>query len=159
HNPGYFPARLGQTLQGGRYCIVRKLGWGQYSSVWLAKDRNEESFVALKILTREATGAMSPGPNQRSDERTMLEKIGSAQPTHPGLQHTLTYYDSFQFKGPYGTHCCLVTEALGYSLDYIRKLRDEGDRRVPPSIVKRVVKQVLLGLDYIHQCGIVHADI
>ena len=39
HNPGYFPARLGQTLQEGRYCIVRKLGWGQYSSVWLAKDR------------------------------------------------------------------------------------------------------------------------
>ncbi|OCH96308.1 kinase-like protein [Obba rivulosa] len=160
HNPGYFPARLGQTLQEGRYCIVRKLGWGQYSNVWLARDRGEESFVALKILTCEATGTMSPGPNQRSDEQRMLEKIGSAQPTHPGFQHTLKYHDSFQFKGPHGMHCCLVTEALGYSLDYLRKSRDEGDRRVPPSIVKKVVKQVLLGLDYLHQeCGIVHSDL
>lgn len=38
-NPGYYPARLGQPLEGGRYIIVRKLGWGQYSSVWLARDR------------------------------------------------------------------------------------------------------------------------
>ena len=38
-NPGYFAARLGQPLREGRYCIIRKLGWGQYSSVWLAKDR------------------------------------------------------------------------------------------------------------------------
>ena len=39
NNPGYFPARLGQPLERGRYCTLRKLGWGQYSSVWLAKDR------------------------------------------------------------------------------------------------------------------------
>jgi len=39
NNPGYFPARLGHPLEGGRFCIVRKLGWGQYSSVWLAKDK------------------------------------------------------------------------------------------------------------------------
>lgn len=38
-NPGYYPARLGQPLGQGRYIVVRKLGWGQFSSVWLAKDR------------------------------------------------------------------------------------------------------------------------
>lgn len=38
-NPGYFPARLGQPFEQARYVTVRKLGWGQYSSVWLAKDR------------------------------------------------------------------------------------------------------------------------
>lgn len=39
NNSGYFPARFGQCLDEGRYVIVRKLGWGQYSSVWLARDR------------------------------------------------------------------------------------------------------------------------
>ncbi|KAI0707314.1 kinase-like domain-containing protein [Earliella scabrosa] len=159
-NPGYFPARLGQRLQQGRYCIVRKLGWGQYSSVWLAKDYQEECFVALKILTCEATRAMSPGPGQRSDERRLLEKITSAQPTHRGFQHTLKFHDSFEFNGPHGQHCCLITEALGYSMNYIRKLRDDDDRRVAPSIVKTVVRQVLLGLEYLHdECGIVHGDL
>lgn len=39
NNRGYFPVCLGQCFDGDRYVIVRKLGWGQYSSVWLARDR------------------------------------------------------------------------------------------------------------------------
>lgn len=34
---GYHPAELGETL-ASRYRIVRKLGWGLYATVWLAKD-------------------------------------------------------------------------------------------------------------------------
>jgi serine/threonine-protein kinase SRPK3 len=34
---GFYPATLGTRLNS-RYTIVRKLGWGQHSSVWLAKD-------------------------------------------------------------------------------------------------------------------------
>ncbi|KDQ24645.1 hypothetical protein PLEOSDRAFT_33228 [Pleurotus ostreatus PC15] len=159
NNPGYFPARLGQPLQQGRYCIVRKLGWGQYSSVWLAKDRGEDRFVALKILTCEATKALSSDENQRSDEQRMLEKIATAEPSHRGFSHSLAYFGSFDFNGPHGLHRCIVTEVLGYSIDYLRKLNDT-DRRVAPSIVKRVVKQVLLGLEYLHNvCGIVHTDL
>ncbi|KAI5899261.1 kinase-like protein [Schizophyllum commune H4-8] len=160
NNPGYFPARLGQTLDKGRYCIVRKLGWGQYSSVWLAKDRGQDTFVALKILTCEATKAMSPGKDQLSDEKEMLEKITAADATHEGYRHTMRYIGSFKFKGPQGSHCCLITEPLGYSLDYVRKLRGGGDLRVAPSIVKRVTKHILLGLKYLHdECGVVHGDL
>ncbi|KAL0953787.1 hypothetical protein HGRIS_004971 [Hohenbuehelia grisea] len=159
-NCGYYPARLGQPLDAGRYIIVRKLGWGQYSSVWLARDRGEDRFVALKILTCEATQALSPGESQRSDEERMLTKIASADPSHPGLRHTLAYYESFQFIGPHGLHRCLVTEVLGYGVDYIRKQREDGDRRVGPVTVKRVVKQVLQALHYLHDvCGIVHSDL
>ncbi|KAI0724742.1 kinase-like domain-containing protein [Fomitopsis betulina] len=159
-NPGYFPARLGQPFEQARYVTVRKLGWGQYSSVWLAKDRAEDRFVALKILTSEATKALAPGPDQRSDEQPMLEKIACADPSHRGFRHTLAYLDAFNFTGPHGLHRCIVTEPLGYGVDYIRKLRPEGDRRVAPSIVKRVTRQVLLGLEYLHDvCGIVHTDV
>ena len=46
---GYHPVHLGEVLIG-RYVIVQKLGWGQFSTVWLAKDMMHEStYVALKV--------------------------------------------------------------------------------------------------------------
>ena len=32
-----------------RYVIIQKLGWGHFSTVWLAKDTHYNTFVALKI--------------------------------------------------------------------------------------------------------------
>jgi serine/threonine-protein kinase SRPK3 len=32
-----------------RYLIVQKLGWGHFSTVWLAKDIKFNTFVALKV--------------------------------------------------------------------------------------------------------------
>jgi hypothetical protein len=34
---GYHPVRIGDTFED-RYVVLRKLGFGQYSTVWLAKD-------------------------------------------------------------------------------------------------------------------------
>lgn len=45
---GYHPVALGDTLSGGRYKIHHKLGWGGFSTVWLASDR--EYIVLLSIL-------------------------------------------------------------------------------------------------------------
>lgn len=35
---GYHPVKLGDMFSEGRYVVVRKLGWGHFSTVWLAKD-------------------------------------------------------------------------------------------------------------------------
>lgn len=35
---GYHPVLIGDTFQNSRYTVVRKLGWGQYATVWLARD-------------------------------------------------------------------------------------------------------------------------
>ena len=43
---GFYPLRLGETLDDGRFVITRKLGWGGYSTVWLARDRE----YVLEIL-------------------------------------------------------------------------------------------------------------
>ena len=34
---GYFPARFGQKIEEGKLEIVRKLGWAQNSTVWIAR--------------------------------------------------------------------------------------------------------------------------
>ena len=35
---GYHPVHVGDTFSEGRYTVVRKLGWGHFSTVWLARD-------------------------------------------------------------------------------------------------------------------------
>lgn len=36
---GYHPVHLGDCLKDGRYKILHKLGWGGYSTVWAALDK------------------------------------------------------------------------------------------------------------------------
>jgi F0F1-type ATP synthase assembly protein I len=36
---GYHPVNLGDTFKDGHYKLYHKLGWGGYSTVWLASDR------------------------------------------------------------------------------------------------------------------------
>lgn len=36
---GYHPVRLGDTFKAGQYRVLRKLGYGLYSTVWLAHNK------------------------------------------------------------------------------------------------------------------------
>lgn len=35
---GYHHVRVGDRFHDDRYLVLRKLGWGHFSTVWLAKD-------------------------------------------------------------------------------------------------------------------------
>lgn len=35
---GYHPVTIGDRFDNSRYIVVRKLGWGHFSTVWLALD-------------------------------------------------------------------------------------------------------------------------
>lgn len=52
---GYHPVNLGDTFENDRYKIYHKLGWGGFSTVWLAKDRESvcpaPTFSSLANLT------------------------------------------------------------------------------------------------------------
>ena len=41
---GLYPVYLGDRVGDGRYKILRKLGYGAYSTVWLAQDNRYVSF-------------------------------------------------------------------------------------------------------------------
>lgn len=48
---GFYALTLGQILKDGKYTIVRKLGWGQNSSVWLASVRRFGLHVVIVHAT------------------------------------------------------------------------------------------------------------
>ena len=45
----YHPCHIGEVLMN-RYVLIQKLGWGHFSTVWLAKDFKYSTYVAVKIM-------------------------------------------------------------------------------------------------------------
>ena len=50
---GYHPVKIGDTFSDGRYLVVRKLGWGHFSTVWLAKDQKCVLCAAVVPITAD----------------------------------------------------------------------------------------------------------
>jgi hypothetical protein len=46
---GYHPVNLDESY-GQRYRVLHKLGWGQFSTVWLCWDKQADRHVALKFV-------------------------------------------------------------------------------------------------------------
>ncbi|KAF7322067.1 Kinase-like protein [Mycena kentingensis (nom. inval.)] len=155
---GYHPVKIGDTFSDNRYVVVRKLGWGHFSTVWLTWDSKMKRHVALKVVKSAARYTETA-----LDEIKLLQRlITSSTPTgaqnHPGRSHVISFLDHFRHTGPNGTHVCMVFEVLGENLlGLIKRHQNKG---VPMPLVKQIAKQVLLGLDYMHRyCGVIHTDI
>lgn len=63
--------------------------------------------------------------------------------------------DYFELDGPDGTHECLVLELLGPSAADVLNVQFINNR-LPAELAKKVARQTILGLDYLHQHGIGH---
>ncbi|EIW83794.1 kinase-like protein [Coniophora puteana RWD-64-598 SS2] len=150
---GYHPVTIGDAFKDGRYVVRRKIGYGEYSTVWLTEDIQKKQFVALKILAANS----SAGGIDEVEEVEILLHTTKANPSHPGYKHVISILDHFDHVGVHGTHICLVFELLGrggYSL-----LRHYNEQ-LPLPMVKRFLQQFFLGLDYLHtQARIVHTDL
>ncbi|KAJ2994830.1 serine/threonine protein kinase, CMGC group [Globomyces sp. JEL0801] len=150
---GYHPVNIGDCFNNNRYRVVRKLGWGHFSTVWLAKDKKFNRPTALKIVKSAAHYTETA-----IDEIKLLEKVATASKNHPHREFVVELYDSFKHSGVNGTHIAMSFEVLGPNL--LTMIRRYDHRGIPVRIVKRIVKQVLMGLDYLHvHCGIIHTDL
>lgn len=150
---GYHPVQIGEKFKDNKYTVVRKLGWGHFSTVWLSRDNTNGKHVALKVVRSAAHYTETA-----VDEIKLLNKIVQAKPDHPGRKHVVSLLDSFEHKGPNGTHVCMVFEVLGENL--LGLIKRWNHRGIPMPLVKQITKQVLLGLDYLHrECGIIHTDL
>ncbi|KAK0209890.1 kinase-like domain-containing protein [Armillaria fumosa] len=66
--------------------------------------------------------------------------------------------DHFSIDSSFGTHSCLILEVLGMSIEELT--RRTLPNKFPIHMCKRIIKGVLLGLDFLHrECGIVHTDL
>ncbi|BEJ10985.1 hypothetical protein CspHIS471_0104070 [Cutaneotrichosporon sp. HIS471] len=150
---GYHPINIGDDFNNGRYVIVRKLGWGHFSTVWLARDNTTNRHVALKVVKSDGHYTETA-----LDEIQLLQRVTTSSESHPGRSHVVGLVDDFRHSGPNGSHVCMVFEVLGENLlGLIKRYQHRG---VPTHIVRQIAKQILLGLDYLHtECRIIHTDL
>ncbi|CRK18125.1 hypothetical protein BN1708_012245 [Verticillium longisporum] len=150
---GYHPIRIGDLFNNGKYKIVSKLGYGVYSTVWLACNLETKRHVALKVLTAD-----SFGHQKDTFELDILKRIKAQHIQHAGKCHILGLLDDFEHHGPNGNHVCLVFKAMGPDLSKYRRLFPH--LRIPVPLVKEISRQLLLALSYLHdECRVIHTDI
>ncbi|KAL5557349.1 hypothetical protein UlMin_039585 [Ulmus minor] len=148
---GYHAVRVGDQFNAGRYVAQRKLGWGQFSTVWLAYDTTTSRYVALKIQKSAAQFAQAA-----LHEIEVLSAIAEGDPSNSKC--VVRLIDHFKHTGPNGQHLCMVLEFLGDSL--LRLTRYNRYKGIELNKVREICKCILIGLDYLHrELGIIHSDL
>ncbi|XP_072553430.1 SRSF protein kinase 3 [Salminus brasiliensis] len=149
---GYHPVQVGDIFNK-RYKVLSKLGWGYFATVWLCVDLRSGRNVAVKVL-KSGSGFTQAG----QDELTLLRCASGPTARHPLKGRIVQLLDEFKIAGINGIHICLVLELLGPDLRGWQVCF--GQPGLSLSCVRRVITQVLEGLDYLHtHCKIIHTDI
>lgn len=119
---GFHPVHIGD-LYNNRYLVLRKLGYGISSTVWLVLHVYRKKYYAMKVLSAEYGGTYGP----------ILEDE---------ILHCLRAGEH---------HICLVFVVMGETLrGFAKRLRARSEQGVSAKFVKKIVKQLLLALDNSH---------
>jgi serine/threonine-protein kinase SRPK3 len=157
--------------------VLKKLGWGHFSTVWLAFSLFDKKLYALKILKSNKKYLDSAfdeeeickiiAENYLSSTWTKsvkqyftqtLRKEPSEIVINRETTHCIQMYDWFFHHGPNGKHFVMAFEVLGKNLLSLVKAYDYHG--IPMPIVREITRQLLMSLDYMHRiCGLIHTDL
>ncbi|MGH9280296.1 MAG: serine/threonine-protein kinase [Acidimicrobiales bacterium] len=144
---GEGPERLMVTpddLLHDRYEILEMLGRGAMGTVWKARDRVLDRYIALKVL--EAPDGVDP---DEAIDRFLIEARASARLSHPNI---VGVHDVFRD----GERVLISMELVeGPTLDAV--LRDAAP--LPAATVRAVMAQVAQALAAAHAAGVIHRDL
>ena len=101
---GYHPVKVGEVYHR-RYLVLKKLGWGHFSTVWLVRDSKTGAIVALKVqksAEHYTEAAYDEIELLKATERGKFAK----GPKHSALRErksrVVKLIDSFEHAGPHG---------------------------------------------------------
>ncbi|KAJ5703977.1 hypothetical protein N7493_011115 [Penicillium malachiteum] len=139
------------TLKAGRDRPFRKIGEGQFSTVWLARDTERNRYVAIKI-------GFTWFLKSQVDEVSVMKLLrDSSVNEQPGKNHVVKLLDDFVQDGPNGSHVCIVTKPLGRQVEMA--LSDfDLESPAPYLFCRTICIQALHALGYLHRQRVMHGD-
>ncbi len=127
-----------------RYEIMQKLGWGHFSTVWLAKDLKYDTYTAIKVQ-KSAQHYLEAAYDEVEILQEVARHINSPEwersineywKNNPERLNTGVYKDntqvvqllnSFIHNGPNGKHFSMVFEIMGVTLlEIIKRYKYKG---------------------------------
>jgi serine/threonine protein kinase len=131
----------------GKYEIIKELGAGATSTVYLANDPFGEKQVALKLFKEEVMRDVSTGPAFRKLLRNEASLAGKL--IHPHIVHVMD---------------AVMEEGLNYMvMEYVEgetlERHAEVDHLLPINTVAEIAYKVCKALEYAQTQGVIHRDI
>ncbi|KAH8815307.1 kinase-like domain-containing protein [Xylogone sp. PMI_703] len=143
---GLHPVRIGDRFgTAGRFRVIHKLGSGGLATVWLCRDEDTQSYVALKIIIADASRETSLEFQLVNQEGLDLGEVGG--------EYIAVPREHFWHDGPNGRHLCLVLPVLGPRVSALW-----GKFEDPVRVSRDVALQATRGLHFLHKNGICHGD-
>ena len=132
----------GQVIDN--FLITRRLGEGGMGVVYKATDRDTDVEYAIKVLPT----ALSADPRALAD---LKKEVANAQAlTHQNLL-------KINYLATSGSLSYIVMEYIDG--DTLEEYRLRKGRTIPAEDFKKIAPQILSGLEYLHEKGVVHRDV
>lgn len=177
---GYHPAHIGDVYHNGRYTIEKKLGWGHFSTVWLASDSTLPNDDPNKLVALKIQKSAVQYTEAAVDEITLLEEINEKYKIWKAKLEKIAAEQSSTAKvdTSFGTFASSIDAASGDQSFIVRLLdhftingphgkhvclvferagrnllhviKKYNYQGVPIRLVKSMTKQILAGLRFLH---------
>lgn len=124
-----------------RYLVLKYLGSGGFSRIWLVYDVIEKRYAAMKVQFPEDY-------KEAVQEAAVMEDL-------KGNKYCMSLYETFDqfFEGK--KFFCFILELLGPDLYKLT----EKKTPIPLHAIKQITFEMLKGLDFIHSKGYIHTDL
>ncbi|XP_010486995.1 PREDICTED: serine/threonine-protein kinase AGC1-5-like [Camelina sativa] len=138
-------ASRGPQIGLDNFRLLKRLGYGDIGSVYLADLRGTNAVFAMKVMDKASLASRNKLLRAQT-EREILSLLD-----HPFLPTLYSYFETDKF------YCLVMEFCSGGNLHSLRQ--KQPSRRFTEEAARFYASEVLLALEYLHMLGIVYRDL
>ncbi|ESQ48758.1 hypothetical protein EUTSA_v10020378mg [Eutrema salsugineum] len=138
-------ASRGPQIGLDNFRLLKRLGYGDIGSVYLADLRGTNAVFAMKVMDKASLASRNKLLRAQT-EREILSLLD-----HPFLPTLYSYFETEKF------YCLVMEFCSGGNLHSLRQ--KQPNRRFTEEAARFYASEVLLALEYLHMLGIVYRDL